>query len=177
MSFFYVHVTRKSCQNAMFVQKICTFNVDEIDYRLATSTSYSTMPGSFTADHSFITLEIKCKESFRSISSVFYLIACRLISDGVIKARKCDQTKIYMQQFNRYLLLLQLNSDWNFCLLCLLLNIGSYATSLNFKSLVIDINVANWLAKNEVVIIQNYANTFVQVTFTRYARFCLRCWR
>jgi len=31
MLFFYVHVTRKSCQNATFVQKICTFNVDEID--------------------------------------------------------------------------------------------------------------------------------------------------
>jgi len=32
-SFFYVHVTRKSCQNVTFVQKICTFNVDEIDCR------------------------------------------------------------------------------------------------------------------------------------------------
>ncbi len=30
-SFFYVHVTRKSCQNATFVQFFCTFNVDEID--------------------------------------------------------------------------------------------------------------------------------------------------
>jgi len=34
ISFFYVHVTRKSCQNATFVWKICTFNVDKIDYRL-----------------------------------------------------------------------------------------------------------------------------------------------
>jgi len=32
-SFFYVHVTRKSCQNVMFVRKICTFNLDEIDGR------------------------------------------------------------------------------------------------------------------------------------------------
>jgi len=32
-SFFYVHVTRKSCRNVTFVQKNCTFNVDEIDYR------------------------------------------------------------------------------------------------------------------------------------------------
>ncbi len=31
-SFFYVHVTRKSCQNATFVWKICMFNVDEIYY-------------------------------------------------------------------------------------------------------------------------------------------------
>jgi len=31
-SFFYVHVTRKSCQNVTFVQKILTFNIDEIDY-------------------------------------------------------------------------------------------------------------------------------------------------
>jgi len=30
--FFYVYVTRKSCQNATFVPKIHTFNVDEIDY-------------------------------------------------------------------------------------------------------------------------------------------------
>jgi hypothetical protein len=29
--FFYIHVTRKSCQNATFVQKICTFKSDEID--------------------------------------------------------------------------------------------------------------------------------------------------
>jgi len=33
MSFFYVHVTRKSCQNLTFVQKIRMFNVDEIDGR------------------------------------------------------------------------------------------------------------------------------------------------
>jgi len=32
-SFFYVHVTRKSCQNATFVQKMHTKNVDEIDRR------------------------------------------------------------------------------------------------------------------------------------------------
>jgi len=32
-SFFYIHVSRKSCQNVMFVPKICTFNVDEIDGR------------------------------------------------------------------------------------------------------------------------------------------------
>jgi len=32
-SFYYVRLTRKSCQNATFVQKICTFNVDEIDGR------------------------------------------------------------------------------------------------------------------------------------------------
>jgi len=32
-SFFYVHVTRKSCRNATIVRKICTYNVDEIDYR------------------------------------------------------------------------------------------------------------------------------------------------
>ncbi len=31
--FFYVHVTRKSCRNVTFVQKIRTFNVDEIDTR------------------------------------------------------------------------------------------------------------------------------------------------
>jgi len=31
MSFFYVHVTRKSCQNATFVRIFRTFNVDEID--------------------------------------------------------------------------------------------------------------------------------------------------
>jgi hypothetical protein len=31
MSFFYVHVTRKSCRSLMFVRKICTLNVDEID--------------------------------------------------------------------------------------------------------------------------------------------------
>ncbi len=31
-SFFYVHVTRKSCQNTTFVRKIHTFNVDEIDF-------------------------------------------------------------------------------------------------------------------------------------------------
>jgi hypothetical protein len=30
-SFFYVHVTRKSCRNATLVQKTCAFNVDEID--------------------------------------------------------------------------------------------------------------------------------------------------
>jgi len=30
---FYVNVTRKSCQSVTFVQKICTFNIDEIDYR------------------------------------------------------------------------------------------------------------------------------------------------
>ncbi len=30
-SFFYVHVTRKSCQNATFVRIFRTFNVDEID--------------------------------------------------------------------------------------------------------------------------------------------------
>ena len=30
---FYVHVTRKSCQNVTFVLKIRTFNIDEIDGR------------------------------------------------------------------------------------------------------------------------------------------------
>jgi hypothetical protein len=34
-------VTRKSCQNATFIQKICTFNVDEMDYS-SVSTSSST---------------------------------------------------------------------------------------------------------------------------------------
>ncbi len=46
-SFFYVHETRKSCQNAKFVQKIHTFNVDEIDYRFlifwSTQNSVSTV--------------------------------------------------------------------------------------------------------------------------------------
>ncbi len=30
-SFFYVHVTRKKAAETMFVQKMCTYNVDEID--------------------------------------------------------------------------------------------------------------------------------------------------
>jgi hypothetical protein len=34
-SFFYIHITRKSCRNATFVRKIRTFNVDEIDYRMS----------------------------------------------------------------------------------------------------------------------------------------------
>jgi hypothetical protein len=33
LRFFYVHVTRKSCQNSTFVWKICTFNIDEIASR------------------------------------------------------------------------------------------------------------------------------------------------
>ncbi len=32
-SFYYVHVTGKKAVEKMFVRKICTFNVDEIDYR------------------------------------------------------------------------------------------------------------------------------------------------
>jgi len=41
-SFFYVHVTRKSCQNATFVRKICTFHFDEIDYRQTFISTYFT---------------------------------------------------------------------------------------------------------------------------------------
>jgi len=36
-SFFYTHVTRKSCQNATCVRNIRTFNVDEIDGRMTNS--------------------------------------------------------------------------------------------------------------------------------------------
>jgi len=35
-SFYYVHITRKKAAETKFAQKICTFNVDEIDYRLVT---------------------------------------------------------------------------------------------------------------------------------------------
>jgi len=39
-SFFYVHVIRESCQNVIFVQKICTQNVDEIDSRVSISPTF-----------------------------------------------------------------------------------------------------------------------------------------
>jgi len=52
-SFFYVHVTRKSCQNVMFVQKICTFNIDEIDYRCQFYQHYK---------NSFLCVEVFCAD-------------------------------------------------------------------------------------------------------------------
>jgi len=56
-SFFYVHVTRKSCWNTTFVRKICTFNVDEIDYSIrstGSTTSWMSSESGYTGGASIV---------------------------------------------------------------------------------------------------------------------------